>query len=235
MKILTKLFIILSLFKNPIALNTVAAESTSNTTDHLPTNLIYESPDLEAFEKLKLDLVSSYVEVQTGNNFKVEVYVSKENLLFEDVFSLTSKNQEVVLNEKDWKNNLKSFLTTLTSRVVVTVPETERLSLKVDLVNGEVNVKGSLSTFEFEGPNVNLLLTGKETYPMSIDIVNGDVELLFETFNTALDFEFVNGRFEVLGDIASSTFSDFNRTLGEGRDVIQIDAVNGKVLLKEVE
>lgn len=216
-------------------MNKVSAQSTTNTLDHLPNHLIYESPDLESFEKLKLDLVSSYVEVQTGDNYKVEVYVSKDNLLFEDVFSLTSKNKEVVLNEKDWKNNLKSFLTTLTSRVVVTVPETERISLKADLVNGEVNVNGSLSKFEFDGPNVNLLLTGIETYPMSIDIVNGDVELLFETFNAALDFEFVNGRFEVLGDITSSTFSDFNRTLGEGRDDIRIDAVNGEVILKEVE
>lgn len=80
-----------------------------------------------------------------------------------------------------------------------------------------------------------LSLSGKETYPMAIDIVNGDIELAFKTFNANLDFEFVNGSFDLMGDTMSAMFSDYKRTYGNGRDGIQIDAVNGKVILIEVE
>lgn len=235
MKIMSKLFMIVSLLAIFGPQLIVGAQSSEESNDHLPANLIYESQDLEAFDTLTVDLVSSYIEVQKGDNFKIEVFVSQEDLDFDDVFKLTSKNQEVILNEKDWKNNLKSFLTTLTSRVVVTVPETEKLALKVDLVNGEVKVLNSLSELKFDGPNVNLFLKGKETYPMGIDVVNGEIELVFEAFNAELNFEFVNGRFEIMGDTMSATFSDFKKTLGEGRDAIQIDAVNGKVIIKEAE
>ncbi|MGO4927537.1 DUF4097 family beta strand repeat-containing protein [Fundicoccus sp. Sow4_F4] len=236
MKFISKLLIILSLFTIFIPMIHVDAQAVNDSaTDDLPTNLLYESGDLEAFAELKIDLVSSYIEIQEGNTYKLEVYVSQEDLKFDDVFNLSTDKKQVVLNEKDWKNNFKSFFTTLTSRVVVTVPETEKLSVNVDLVNGEIKAKGTLTKFEFDGPNVKLFLSGEETYPMAVDFINGEIELIFETFNAELDFEFVNGRFEVLGDTMSATFSDFKKTLGDGKDAIQIDAVNGKVILREAD
>lgn len=238
MKFLAKLLIGLSLL-TVFTLSTVHAETESEnataTTDQLPAHLIYEADDLEAFTEIKLDLVSSYVEIKAGDTFKISVFASQEDIKFEDLFNFSIKNQAFVLNEKDWKNNLKSFITTLTSRIVITVPETEKVSVKIDLVNGEVNVNGSLMKFEFDGPNVALHLSGKETYPMAIDIVNGEVELAFETIDANLDFEFVNGSFELLGETTSAMFSDFKRTYGNGRDAIQIDAVNGQVVLTEVD
>lgn len=238
MNFISKLFIGLSLL-TVFSLSTVHAEAESvndsTATDHLPAHLIYESGDLEAFTEIKLDLVSSYIEIQAGDAFQINVFASQEDIKFDDLFNLSTKKQELKLNEKDWKNNLKSFITTLTSRVVITVPETEKLSVKIDLVNGEVDVKGSLTRFEFDGPNVELSLSGKETYPMAIDIVNGDIELVFETFDANLDFEFVNGSFDLMGESMSAMFSDFKRTYGNGRDDIKIDAVNGKVFLIEAE
>lgn len=238
MKFLSKLLICVS-FLSVFNLSTVQAETEnvieSTASDHLPAHLIYESDDLEAFNEIKLDLVSSYIEIQAGDAFQIKVFVSQEDIKFDDLFNLSIKNQKLGLNEKDWKKNLKSFITTLTSRVVITVPETEKVSLKVDLVNGDVNVIGSLTRFEFDGPNVDLYLAGKETYPMAIDTVNGDIELVFETFDANLDFEFVNGRFDLMGDTMSAMFSDFKQVYGNGRDDIQIDAVNGKVILTEAE
>lgn len=236
MKILTTAILMLSLFV--INIPTVQAESETRmetSQEHLPAHLLYESQDLGAFTKLKLDLVSSYVEVQKGEDYKLAVYISQEDLAFEDVFSLSTEDQQLILNEKDWINNVKSFLTTLTSRVVITVPKTEDLSLEVDVVNGEVKVAGTLAAFKFDGPNVNIFLSGKETYPIAIDIVNGDIELVFEKYDADLDLEFVNGRFDILGDQMSATLSDYQKTLGEGRDDIQIDAVNGKVIIREAE
>lgn len=238
MKFISKILIGLSLL-TVFTLSTVHAETESvnesTAADHLPAHLIYESSDLDAFTEIKLELVSSYVEIQAGDVFQINVFASQEDTTFDDLFNLSTKGQKLVLNEKDWKNNLKSFITTLTSRVVITVPETEKVSVKIDLVNGEVNVKGSLAKFEFDGPNGDLFLSGKETYPMAIDIVNGDIELVFETFDANLDFEFVNGSFDLMGDTISAMFSDLKRTYGNGRDNIQIDAVNGKVVLIEAE
>ena len=52
----------------------VGAQSTDTTDiDHLPAFLVYESEDLEAFSHLKIDLVSSYIEVQKGSDYKIEI------------------------------------------------------------------------------------------------------------------------------------------------------------------
>lgn len=236
MKIIARFFLLLSMFMAFLPLVQVCAQSTDTTDiDHLPAFLVYESEDLEAFSHLKIDLVSSYIEVQRGSDYKIEIYASQEDVAMDDLFSLTIDKETVHIDEKDWKNNLVSFLTTLTSRIIVTVPETERLGLVIDLVNGEVQVDGTLTEFEFDGPNAKIFLKGKETYPMAIDIVNGEIELTFDTYNADLDFEFVNGRYEILGDTMSASFSDYQKTLGDGRDEINIEAVNGKVLLIEAK
>lgn len=234
MKILTRIWLVLCLFT--LNLPVFSAENINNElSEELPANLVYQTDELESFTKLRLDLVSSYIEIREGEDFQIEVYVSKDDVQFEDVFNYSNKNDQLTIDEKDWQNNLKSFLTSLTSRFVITVPDTSKLTTQIDLVNGEFLVKGTLAELKFDGVNASLTLIGDETYPIKIDIVDGDTNLSFKQYNAELNFSFVNGNFEILGDKVSATFSEFERTLGKGRDAIHIKAVNGSIVLEALE
>lgn len=102
MKYILKLLIGLSLL-SVFSLSKIDAETDtvndSTATEHLPAHLIYESDDLEAFTEMKLDLVSSYVEIQAGDAFQINVFVSQEDIEFDDIFNLTIEKQKLVLNE----------------------------------------------------------------------------------------------------------------------------------------
>ena len=152
MKISTRIWLVLCLFT--LNLPVVSAENINNElSEELPANLVYQTDELESFTKLRLDLVSSYIEIREGEDFQFEVYVSKDDIQFEDVFNYSNKNDQLTIDEKDWQNNLKSFLTSLTSRIVITVPDTSKLTTQIDLVNGEFLVKGTLAELKFDGVN----------------------------------------------------------------------------------
>lgn len=73
MKLIARFFLLLGICIAFLPLVQVGAQSTDATdTDHLPAFLVYESEDLEAFSNLKIDLVSSYIEVQKALIIKLK-------------------------------------------------------------------------------------------------------------------------------------------------------------------
>lgn len=100
MKILTRIWLVLCLFT--LNLPVVSAENINNElSEELPANLVYQTDELESFTKLRLDLVSSYIEIREGEDFQFEVYVSKDDVQFEDVFNYSNKNDQLTIDEKD--------------------------------------------------------------------------------------------------------------------------------------
>jgi len=57
-----------------------------------------------------------------------------------------------------------------------------------------------------------------------------------KTFNLKFRIKiFLNGNFEILGDKVSAAFSEFERTLGKGRDAIHLEAIYGSIVLETLE
>ena len=128
----------------------------------------------------------------------------------------------------------------------------------IELVNGDLNIAGVTGRLEAELVNGELKSDGL-TSDTKISVVNGDIELTFKNLDNAkrVDLESVNGSIivslpsdasakisaETVSGRISNEFglkvnkgqwvgSDMSGTIGDGKVVIDMENVNGKIWLK---
>lgn len=105
----------------------------------------------------------------------------------------------------------------------------EKIALKVDKLNGAMKITNSLKSLEVDKVNGSLQVKADESFDISIDKVNGEVSLKMEDLDSRIKVSKVNGACFISGKNMVDFFSDdpIEEVVGEGRDLIEIDKVNG--------
>ncbi|MBZ6526377.1 hypothetical protein HYQ40_01215 [Aerococcaceae bacterium DSM 111021] len=201
--------------------------------DDASNYLVYESTDMAAYTEMNIDIVNTTIVIQLGEQYSIDVYLSQDDLEFEELFNIDNNNGRLTIAEKDWKNTVKSILLNVKSHFIITVPEMNELVANIEFINGEITINNEIKELTLDYVNGDTNLFGKDAYPMDIEFINGDVMLEFGRYDADINIEFINGNLNFFGDKSSSRLSAFKRMTGERTHTINIDAVNGSVTIVE--
>lgn len=105
----------------------------------------------------------------------------------------------------------------------------EKIALKIDKLNGAAKITNSLKSLDVNKVNGSLQVKADESFDISIDKVNGEVSLKMKDLDSRIKVSKVNGACMIYGKNMVDFFSDdpIEEIFGEGRDLIEIDKVNG--------
>lgn len=105
----------------------------------------------------------------------------------------------------------------------------EQISFEMDKLNGATKINSRLKSLDVDKVNGSLQVNADQSFDISIDKVNGEVSLKMEDLDSRIKVSKVNGACMIYGKNMLDFLSrdPIDEVIGSGRDLIEIDKVNG--------
>lgn len=177
-------------------------------------------------KSIEIEKLNGYLVLEKADREAIEI---SENARAEISYKFSNGKLTIIdsLKFSNDNNKGKNFNDSRAVRLYSKNPE--QISLEMDKLNGAVKIKSRLKSLDVNKVNGSLQVKADESFDISIDKVNGEVSLKMEDLDSRIKVGKVNGAFFMFSKNMVDFFSDdpIDQVVGEGRDLIEIDKVNG--------
>ncbi|MDO4792906.1 MAG: hypothetical protein Q3993_01895 [Filifactor alocis] len=187
--------------------------------------------ELRSLSEIEVDSVNLEVEVVKGEKAGYKIY-EKRNKRIDVSNCIELKQEGGVFRIREKEHRVKD----VRLKAVLTVEKPEEVEVEFNTVNGSFSANDRLKSFRGDFVNGAVSLMGEESYPIAISTVNAAINIMFDQYNAVLKVETVNGIGVVLDtpliEVAGfkiGTSNNIDRKVGEGRDLIEVETVNGAI------
>lgn len=178
--------------------------------------------------KISQDLINSELVFQESEEFKYEIYTSKDFESNIDKYGrINNTNNTLRIKEKSNFRNLKT-------KVMIYVPKDVLLKTDIDIVNGYLVSEVSFDNLNIDMVNGSVDLSGPNSYDIDIDMTNGDLNFKFVKYDAKIKADMINGNVDIFDrsfvfGMFPPNEKEFFEILGSGKHNIDIDMTNGSV------
>ncbi len=180
----------------------------------------------EPIKAIEIEKLNGYLVLEKSDREAIEI---SENAREDISYKYSNGVLTIIdsLNSSNDNNFGNKFNDSRVVRVYSSKPE--QISFKMDKLNGATKINNSLKSLDVNKVNGSLQVKADESFDISIDKVNGEVSLKMEDLDSRIKVSKVNGACFIFGKNMVDFFSDdpIDEVVGEGRDLIEIDKVNG--------
>lgn len=187
--------------------------------------------ELESITNIEIDSVNLEVQVEKGEENTYRIYQKgKEIDVTSSWIDVKKEAETLYVKEKKKSGQSPRF------KLIVTAARPEELAVEINSVNGGFSATHSLKEFTGDFVNGAMSLSGEESYPVEVSSVNAAVNINFKHYNSVLRVETINGIGTVLGNpllkVADMGLGNIEQVVGEGRDNIYVETVNGAIVIE---
>lgn len=186
---------------------------------------------LDSVTKIEIDSVNLEVQFEKGEENTYRIYqkgTGKE--VTSSWIDVKKETSTLYIKEKNKSGQSPRF------KLIVTSARPEELTVEINSVNGGFSATHSLKKFTGEFVNGAMSLSGETSYPVKVSSVNAAVDINFKNYNAVLQVETINGIGTILGNpllkVADMGLGNIEQVVGEGRDNIYVETVNGAVVIE---
>lgn len=187
--------------------------------------------ELQSLSEIEIDSVNLEVEVVEGDKGGYRIYEkANKNVNVSNCIELKQEGEVFRIREKEHKAK------DVRLKAVLTVENPEEIEVEFNTINGSFAANDRLKRFEGDFVNGAVSLMGEESYPITVNTVNAAINIIFKQYNAVLEVETVNGIGVVLdtpliefAGFKIGTSNNIARKIGEGRDLIEVETVNGAI------
>ncbi|EFI41424.1 hypothetical protein [Peptoniphilus sp. oral taxon 386] len=184
------------------------------------------------FDSIKINSTNLSIAIVESEEDKYELYSKIPNADFRKYINISTSKDDGGFECKvdEIKSTNKNVF-----KIVFYTTDPKSLAVKIDSVNGSIDVDGVLKNLDVDFTNGAINLNAEESYNANIETINGIVSINFKKIDAVISVEAVNGVIKFLDEsrISVGGVHEFNKKIGNGRDEIDIEMVNGEVYISE--